>query len=118
MTHFPDDIGGYRKLLSAVLWLAVYDACAQPTKPSKENKQFPTDNANSAIRFIFEDNERFFFKQYMRCLDMDPEAFRNRLVGLMYGGASLEDPPFNSLPHNARKSFCFNHTHWLTYARR
>jgi len=118
MTYFPDDISGYRKLLSAVLWLAVYDACTQPPKPNRENKRFPTDNANSAIRFLFEDNDRFFFKQYMRCLDMDPEAFRGRLVGLMYGDGSLEDPPFNSLPHNARKSFCFNHTHWLTYARR
>ena len=117
MIFFPDEISGYRKLLSAVVWLAVYDACSQPTKPSKKNKQSPTDNASSAIRFIFEDNDRFFFKQYMRCLDMDPEAFRNRLVGLMYGGGSLENPPFNSLPHNARKSFCFNHTHWLTYTR-
>lgn len=117
MTHFPDEIAGYRRLLSSVIWLAVYDACSQPSKPNRLQQQSPTDVASSAIRFIFDDHDRYFFKKYMRCLDIDPDSFRKRLVGLMYGKESLGETPFNNLPHNARKSFRFNHSHWLSYAK-
>lgn len=111
MKLYLDNISGYRNLLSSIIFLAVHDACEEPVNRKKPSKQFPSDDASSAIEFIFGDN-RPYFETYMLCLDIDVTAFRSKLMSVMYSddlGVNL----YMVLPHNAKKSFRFNHSYWL-----
>ena len=70
----------YRRLLSAVVALAVQDAQAKPySPPYSRRKLIPADRAMSAIDFLFRTSDG-----YLSLLDIDPEQFRKRLLGLMF----------------------------------
>lgn len=116
MIVFPDEIDGYRKLLSSVLWLAVYDACSAPVKATKAERTSPCEEARSAVRFLFS-SDRPYFNEYMQCLGMDVQTFRSKLLLAMYDDTNSDEAPFERLPHNAKKSFRFNHSYWLKYTK-
>ena len=65
------------RLLSAVVALAVQDAQLPPRKTGKI--RIPTDEAISAIYFLFQHSD-----SYLNLLDIDPEQFRDRLLKLMF----------------------------------
>jgi len=67
----------YRRLLAAVVALAVQDAQLPPRKIGKV--RIPKDEAISAIYFLFQHSD-----SYLNLLDMDPEQFRDRLLKLMF----------------------------------
>ena len=67
----------YIRLISAVVALAVQDAQLAPRKIGKV--RIPTDEAISAIYFLFQHSDN-----YLNLLDMDPEQFRDRLLKLMF----------------------------------
>jgi hypothetical protein len=62
-----------KRLLSAVVSLAVRDSCQTPGK--KMLNQLPRD----ALDFLFNTSDG-----YLEWLDFDPEQFRKRLVNTMY----------------------------------
>ena len=69
----------YRKLLAAVVALAIQDAQAKPNRISLKKRLIPKDTAMSAIDFLFRTSDG-----YLQLLDIDPEQFRKRLLGLMF----------------------------------
>lgn len=118
MKMFNDDIQGYRRLLTSVIWLAAYDACTEPVRIGPKGfAARPSNEAASAIRFIFDDYESSYFEKYLHCLNMDVGSFRHKMLETMYHRANLRPLPFGGLPKNAQRNFKFNHTHWLTYGQ-
>lgn len=69
----------YRKLLAAVVALAIQDAQAKPNRISLKKRLIPKDTAMSAIDFLFRTSDG-----YLQLLDIDPEQFRKKLLGLMF----------------------------------
>jgi hypothetical protein len=69
----------YRRLLAAVVGLAIQDAQAKPYKPYSSKKLIPTDTALSAIDFLFRTSDG-----YLSLLDIDPGHFRKNLLNLMF----------------------------------
>jgi hypothetical protein len=66
-----------RRLLAAVVALAVQDAQSRPRKMGRV--RIPTDEAISAIYFLFQHSDN-----YLSLLDIDPQQFRERLLKLMF----------------------------------
>lgn len=66
-----------RRLLSAVVALAVQDAQSKPRRMGR--LRIPTDEAISAIYFLFQHSDN-----YLNLLDIDPQQFRERLLKLMF----------------------------------
>jgi len=66
-----------RRLLSAVVALAIQDAQSKPRRMGK--LRIPTDEAISAIYFLFQHSDN-----YLSLLDIDPPQFRERLLKLMF----------------------------------
>ena len=74
----------YRRLLAAVVGMAIQDAQARPRKPylnrpHLNKKLVPTDTAISAIDFLFRTSDG-----YLSLLDIDPGHFRKNLLNLMF----------------------------------
>ena len=68
----------YRRLLAAVVGMAIQDAQSRPRKHSRK-KLVPTDTAISAIDFLFRTSDG-----YLSLLDIDPGHFRKNLLNLMF----------------------------------
>ena len=68
----------YRRLLAAVVGMAIQDAQSRPRKHSRK-KLVPTDEALSAIDFLFRTSDG-----YLSLLDIDPGHFRKNLLNLMF----------------------------------
>lgn len=66
-----------RRLLSAVVALAIQDAQSKPRRMGR--LRIPTDEAISAIYFLFQHSNT-----YLSILDIDPQQFRERLLKLMF----------------------------------
>jgi len=66
-----------RRLLSAVVALAIQDAQSKPRRLGR--LRIPTDEAISAIYFLFQHSDT-----YLSILDIDPQQFRERLLKLMF----------------------------------
>jgi hypothetical protein len=66
-----------RRLLSAVVALAVQDAQLKPRRMGR--LRIPSDEAISAIYFLFQHSDN-----YLNLLDIDPQQFRERLLKLMF----------------------------------
>lgn len=66
-----------RRLLAAVVALAIQDAQLKPRRLGK--LRIPTDEAISAIYFLFQHSNN-----YLSLLNIDPQQFRNRLLKLMF----------------------------------
>ena len=66
-----------RRLLAAVVALAIQDAQSKPRRLGR--LRIPTDEAISAIYFLFQHSNN-----YLSLLDIDPQQFRNRLLKLMF----------------------------------
>jgi hypothetical protein len=69
----------YRRLLAAVVALAIQDAQAKPNKTISKRRLVPKDTAMSAIDFLFRTSDG-----YLGLLDIDPKQFRKRLLDLMF----------------------------------
>jgi len=69
----------YRRILAAVVGLAIQDAQMKPRAIYTKKKLIPTDEAISGIDFLFRTSDT-----YLNLLDIDPEQFRKRLLGLMF----------------------------------
>jgi hypothetical protein len=65
------------QLLSAVVVLAIEDACLSPIKKSSK-KYVMNQYAYSAHRFLFEHSDA-----YLELINIDPKSFRERLVEQM-----------------------------------
>jgi hypothetical protein len=66
-----------RRLLAAVVALAIQDAQSKPRRMGRI--RIPTDEAISAIYFLFQHSD-----SYLNLLDIDPQQFRERLLKLMF----------------------------------
>jgi hypothetical protein len=66
-----------RRLLAAVVALAIQDAQSSPRKMGRI--RIPTDEAISAIYFLFQHSD-----SYLNLLDIDSQQFRERLLKLMF----------------------------------
>ena len=69
----------YRRLLAAVVALAIQDAQAKPNKTFSKRRLVPKDTAMFAIDFLFRTSDG-----YLSLLDIDPKQFRKRLLDLMF----------------------------------
>jgi hypothetical protein len=87
-----------KRLLSAVVSLAVRDACQTPGK--KMLNQLPRD----ALDFLFNTSDG-----YLEWLDFDPEQFRKRLVNTMYAKKYF---PIYGLSENDIRSMRKNYQMW------
>jgi hypothetical protein len=87
-----------KKLLSAVVSLAVRDSCQTPGK--KMLNQLPRD----ALDFLFNHSDG-----YLEWLDFDPEQFRKRLVNTMYAKKYF---PIYGLSENDIRSMRKNYQMW------
>ena len=66
-----------RRLLAAVVALAIQDAQSKPRRLGR--LRIPTDEAISAIYFLFQHSDN-----YLNLLDINPQQFRERLLKLMF----------------------------------
>ncbi len=89
----------YRRLLSAVLALAVKDACRQST-------ELRLGFAREALDFLF-----LYSDGYLAGLDINPEQFRRKLLDYCFSDREQEGNAFN-LDSKERKHFRANYTHW------
>ena len=87
-----------KRLLSAVVSLAVRDSCQTPGK--KMLNQLPRD----ALDFLFNTSDG-----YLEWLDFDPEQFRKRLVNTMYAKKYF---PIYGLSENDIRSMRKNYQMW------
>ena len=69
----------YRRLLAAVVGMAIQDAQSRPRKLYTGKKLIPTDEALSAIDFLFRTSDG-----YLSLLDIDSGRFRKNLLNLMF----------------------------------
>lgn len=96
-----------KRLVAAVVALAVRDACLPPIG---KKDLILTSEAASAFDFLFTD----LCEGYMTLIDMNPQHFRSKLIRAMYD-ASHRDKPIKAI---ARRAFRINHKLWSTeYAR-
>ena len=86
------------RLLSAVVVLAIRDACQTPGR--KMLNQLP----KNALEFLFYESDG-----YLEWLDIDPEQFRKRLVGVMY--TKNKNPPY-SLNEQDCRNLRINYQMW------
>lgn len=93
------------RLLSAVVGLAVKDSMQPPVQPThKDASVRMTDDAMSAFDFLFTETSDVF----LEWLDIDPPAFRKRLLAQM-SDLSTKDKPFKQMD---RRYFRMNHALW------
>jgi hypothetical protein len=90
-----------RRLLSAVVAMAIKDAC-QVTSPTRF-----VGLPREALDFLFLNSEG-----YLTWLDIDAEQFRKRLVEYAYSDKKGEDDSFN-LTLKERKRFRSNYERWF-----
>jgi len=87
-----------KRLLSAVVALAVRDAC-QPSGSKMLNQL-----SKNALEFLFYTSDG-----YLEWLDIEAEQFRKRLVGIMY--TKNKNPPF-SLSEQDCRNLRINYQMW------
>jgi hypothetical protein len=92
-----------KRLLSAVVSLAVRDSCQTPGK--KMLNQLPKD----ALDFLFNHSDG-----YLELLDFDPEQFRKKLVSVMY--TKNPNPPY-SLSQEDCRNLRINYQMWCNDQR-
>ncbi len=98
-----DQDAAHRRLLSAVVVLAIRDACQHP----KEKRL--GDLPRSALNFLFEDSDG-----YLTLLDIDPEQFRKRLVNMSYAnGATGKYTSMSGFSSEDRRCFRINYQMWI-----
>lgn len=89
----------YRRLLSAVIALAVKDACKQST-------ELRSGIAREALDFLF-----LYSDGYLVGLDINPEQFRRKVLDYCFSDRQQEGNPFN-LDGKERKHFRANYKRW------
>jgi hypothetical protein len=99
--YFTDQHVANKRLLSAVIALAIKDACK-----GSSNKRLPSDT-QSAFNFLFEHSDL-----YLSLLDIDPQQFRKRLVAHVHQRLSATTMPYH-LTHIERRCFAMNYRRWL-----
>lgn len=89
-----------RKLLWAVIELAVDDACRVP------NRVTPQDDAVSALRFLLSED----IDGYLMWLDVNSGEFKRRLLEAMYSEKQ------NKFDESSKRAFRFNHKWYVRNA--
>lgn len=89
-----------RKLLWAVIELAVDDACRVP------NRVTPQDDAVSALRFLLSAD----IDGYLMWLDVNAREFKRRLLEAMYSEKQ------NKFDESSKRAFRFNHKWYVRNA--
>jgi hypothetical protein len=101
MNHDPvDQHKAGCKLLSAVVGLAISDACSCPIR--RVSHATMSDMALDAMKFIFTENCRFDL--YMSLLNIDPHTFRSQLLRSMQGRRK-----FREITIEKQNVFLFNY---------
>ena len=99
--NFMDQAVACRRLISAVVALAITDACKGASKET-----LPT-NTVSALSFLFEHSD-----SYLELLNIDPQQFRKRLLDYVYNKS-----PDKMLKHHLsdfeRRAFGINYQQWM-----
>ena len=114
MEDMVDQNASCRRLLAAVVALAVKDAC-QPSirvrsKETKMYRRVPTEAASSAIHFLFGEG----VVGYLQMLDMDTDRWRTQLMDQM-NASNEEVNSFNS-QISAFDKRCFGWNYWWVNA--
>jgi hypothetical protein len=95
-----DQDSANRRLLSAVVALAIRDACQHPG--NKAVGELP----RSALNFLFEHSDG-----YLGLLDIDAEQFRKRLINLVFSKEKKTGRGFGLSEDDCRK-FRINYSMW------
>jgi hypothetical protein len=95
------------RILSAVIALAVTDAAVKPLKTDDSTKNRITDRAFDAIEFLFADTA--VCDLYLDQLDIDPTAFRLRLLEYVYTPTRTLDATKGDLSNAQRRNLRLNY---------
>lgn len=90
------------QLLSAVVSLAIKDACLAPIKNERGDYDKPKIDAFTGIEFLFEHSDF-----YLDLLDIAPDTFRTQLLKQMYSYGKLKD-----FTERDKKFFKWNYKYW------
>jgi len=89
-----------KRLLAAVVVMAIKDACYGP------RSKILYSDAASAFSFLFEHSD-----YYLSLLDIDSQQFRVRLLEYVHNKNSNTPLPY-SLTDSERRAFSFNYRRW------
>ena len=95
------------RLLSAVVVVALRDACSTPPKRGAGGMPISTD-AFTAMRFFFDESVSGL-NEYLVWFDIDPGQYRMRLLKTMSNDTAL---PVNGLQPLDRRNFRYNYRMW------
>ena len=91
----------HRRLLSAVVGLAIRDACLV-------NGRHLGENTRTGLSFLFENSDG-----YLELLDINPKQFRERLLALAFAGPNSSKKFIAvSLSQDDRDRFARNYRRW------
>lgn len=109
MDMFPRDAqaGACRRLLSAVVVVALRDACSTPPKRGVGGMPISSE-AFTAMRFFF-DTSVSGLNEYLAWFDIDAGQYRMRLLETMQNNSALKINGFEPLD---RRNFRYNHKMW------
>jgi hypothetical protein len=109
MDIFPRDsqAEACRRLLSAVVVVALRDACSVPPKRGVGGMPISTD-AFTAMRFFF-DTSVSGLNEYLAWFDIDAGQYRRRLKEVMWDSSAHRINGFESMD---RRNFRYNYRMW------
>jgi len=100
---------GCRRLLAAVVFLAVKDTCSKPVKKGSGALNI-SNKADSAFEFFFGYDDQVS-ELYLELLGWDPIVFKNSLVSSMNTFHTLEKKPL--FTGTDKRLFKYNYLNWL-----
>jgi hypothetical protein len=101
MTGYINQHVAHKRLLAAVIGLAISDAC----KGAKSIELLM--DARSGLRFLFKHSDL-----YLSLLDIDPQQFRQRLLDYIHNKTIKKTLPYE-LTDMDRRAFRINYNKWL-----
>ena len=81
MQDRADQYAAGKRLLSAVVSLAILDACQKPFKRYNSARPELTEDAETALRFLFDDTR--WCDLYLSMMGIEPSTFRHYLLKTM-----------------------------------
>ena len=96
-----DQNKAHRRLLSAVVGLAIRDACLV-------NGRYLGENTRTGLSFLFENSDG-----YLELLDINPKQFRERLLEIAFAGPNSKKKYIAvNLSQDERDRFARNYRRW------
>jgi len=104
------DPAGCRRLLAAVVFLAVKDTVSKPVCKKGTKGLTIAGKADSAFEFLFGVDEEIS-ELYLELLGWEPEVFKNALLGVMNKTSAFEQKALFS--GSDKRIFRYNYANWM-----